>query len=121
MASIFVSRWDVAVKDRVPGPLQNRLGIAIAARTYAAARIVKSPVFGANDADIVALSADPERDDSTAFARRAFTEAVRDDVRPGGRASVRRLRETLDALEQFAGPSHTAALQAIQLGRAAGA
>src|SRR6185437_13806126 len=30
VASIFVSRWDVAVKDKVPTQLRNRLGIAIA-------------------------------------------------------------------------------------------
>ena len=34
VASIFVSRWDVAVKDKVPQTLRNRLGIAIAKRTY---------------------------------------------------------------------------------------
>jgi transaldolase len=38
VASIFVSRWDVAVKDKVAGPLRNRLGIAIARRTYQAYR-----------------------------------------------------------------------------------
>ncbi|HSN34560.1 MAG TPA: transaldolase [Ideonella sp.] len=38
VASLFVSRWDVAVKDRVPPPLRNRLGIAIAMRTYRAYR-----------------------------------------------------------------------------------
>src|SRR5580692_10913797 len=38
VASIFVSRWDVAVKDRVPAALSNRLGIAIARRTYRAYR-----------------------------------------------------------------------------------
>lgn len=38
VASLFVSRWDVAVKDRVPPSLHNRLGIAIAARTYEACR-----------------------------------------------------------------------------------
>jgi len=36
VASIFVSRWDVAVKDKVPQALRNRLGIAIAKRTYKA-------------------------------------------------------------------------------------
>jgi transaldolase len=35
-ASLFVSRWDVAVKDKVPAELRNRLGIAIARRTYKA-------------------------------------------------------------------------------------
>jgi transaldolase len=38
VASLFVSRWDVAVKDKVPAALRNRLGIAIAARTYKAYR-----------------------------------------------------------------------------------
>ncbi len=38
VASIFVSRWDVAVKDKVPGELRNRLGLAIAGRTYKAYR-----------------------------------------------------------------------------------
>jgi transaldolase len=36
VASLFVSRWDVAVKDKVPSELKNRLGIAIAQRTYKA-------------------------------------------------------------------------------------
>ncbi len=34
--SLFVSRWDVAVKDKVPGELRNRLGIAIAKAAYKA-------------------------------------------------------------------------------------
>jgi transaldolase len=38
VASLFVSRWDSAVKDRVPADLHNRLGIAIAMRTYRAWR-----------------------------------------------------------------------------------
>lgn len=39
VASIFVSRWDVAVKDKVQGEFRNnRLGIAIAMRTYKAYR-----------------------------------------------------------------------------------
>jgi transaldolase len=36
VASLFVSRWDVAVAKTVPPALQNTLGIAIAGRTYAA-------------------------------------------------------------------------------------
>ncbi|MEC5409892.1 transaldolase [Paraburkholderia sp. MPAMCS5] len=44
VASIFVSRWDVAVKDKVPPPLHNRLGIAIAKRAYQAYReLLASP------------------------------------------------------------------------------
>ena len=38
VASVFVSRWDAAVKDRGPAALHNRLGIAIAMRTYKAYR-----------------------------------------------------------------------------------
>jgi len=36
VASLFVSRWDKAVADKVPAALRNRLGIAIAQRTYVA-------------------------------------------------------------------------------------
>ena len=36
VASLFISRWDVAVTGKVPDALINRLGIAIAQRTYKA-------------------------------------------------------------------------------------
>lgn len=38
VASLFVSRWDVAVAGKVPADLTNQLGIAIAKRTYRAYR-----------------------------------------------------------------------------------
>jgi transaldolase len=38
VASVFVSRWDAAVLGKVPNALNNKLGIAIANRTYKAAR-----------------------------------------------------------------------------------
>ncbi len=38
VASIFVSRWDVAVKDKVSAQYRNRLGIAVAMHTYEAYR-----------------------------------------------------------------------------------
>jgi transaldolase len=38
VASIFVSRWDVAVKDLAPASLRNQLGIAISRRSYRAYR-----------------------------------------------------------------------------------
>ncbi len=38
VASVFVSRWDAAVAGKVPAALNNQLGIAIAKRTYKAAR-----------------------------------------------------------------------------------
>ena len=34
VASLFVSRWDVAVADKAPESLRNQLGIAIAEETY---------------------------------------------------------------------------------------
>ena len=36
VASVFVSRWDVAVASKVPPALVNRLGVAIGQRTYKA-------------------------------------------------------------------------------------
>ncbi len=46
VASIFISRWDVAVKDRVPAALSNRLGIAVARRAYRAYReLLDSPAW----------------------------------------------------------------------------
>jgi transaldolase len=38
VASIFVSRWDAAVSGKAPRELTNRLGIAVAQRTYRAYR-----------------------------------------------------------------------------------
>ncbi len=38
VASIFMSRWDVAVADEVPDELRNRLGLAIGFRAYRAYR-----------------------------------------------------------------------------------
>jgi transaldolase len=38
VASLFVSRWDVALSSKVPTELTNRLGIAVAQRAYRAYR-----------------------------------------------------------------------------------
>jgi transaldolase len=44
VASVFISRWDVAVANKVPEKLRNQLGIAIAKRTYkAASALLSSP------------------------------------------------------------------------------
>ncbi len=44
VASVFISRWDAAVMGKVPDDLRNQLGIAIAKRTYKAARaLLTSP------------------------------------------------------------------------------
>ncbi len=42
VASMFVSRWDGAVKDKVPEALRNQLGLAVSKRTYKAYRSVLS-------------------------------------------------------------------------------
>ena len=38
VASLFVSRWDVAANETIPARLRNRLGIAVAMQTYQAYR-----------------------------------------------------------------------------------
>jgi transaldolase len=44
VASVFISRWDNAVASKTPEKLHNQLGIAIAKRTYKAARaLLASP------------------------------------------------------------------------------
>src|SRR6185369_15322439 len=44
VASVFISRWDKAVMGRVPEALRDRLGIAVAQRTYKAYRdLLDSP------------------------------------------------------------------------------
>ena len=44
VASLFVSRWDVAVTDTVQEPFRNRMGIAVALRAYTAYRhLLASP------------------------------------------------------------------------------
>jgi transaldolase len=46
VASLFISRWDVAVAGKVPAPLVNRLGIAIGQRSYKAyCDLVASPRY----------------------------------------------------------------------------
>jgi transaldolase len=36
VASVFISRWDAAVAGKVPGALENQLGLAVARQTYQA-------------------------------------------------------------------------------------
>src|SRR5579885_1699856 len=44
VASVFISRWDTPVADKVPEKLRNRLGIAIGQRTYKSYRdLLASP------------------------------------------------------------------------------
>ena len=42
VASVFISRWDTAVADKVPESLRGELGIAVANRTYKAYRSLLS-------------------------------------------------------------------------------
>ena len=58
VASLFVSRWDKAVSDKAPPELRNRLGIAIAGRTYRGYReLLASPRWRA----LAAAGARPQR------------------------------------------------------------
>jgi transaldolase len=58
VASLFVSRWDRAVSGTVPAELQNRLGIAIAGRTY---RTYRELLASARWRKLVAAGARPQR------------------------------------------------------------
>jgi transaldolase len=58
VASLFVSRWDVAVKDQVAPGERNRLGIAVARRTYKAYRELLDSVRWQR---LVAAGARPQR------------------------------------------------------------
>ena len=58
VASLFVSRWDVAVKLDVPAEYRNRLGIAISKRAYKAYRdLLASPRWQ----QLAAAGAHPQR------------------------------------------------------------
>jgi transaldolase len=58
VASVFISRWDKAVQDKVPAALRGRLGIAIAGRTYRAYReLLNSP----RRRELAAAGARPQR------------------------------------------------------------
>ena len=58
VASLFVSRWDKAVSDKVPAALRNRLGIAVGQQCYAAYRaMLNSPRWKA----LAAAGAAPQR------------------------------------------------------------
>jgi transaldolase len=58
VASVFVSRWDRAVADKVPAELQNRLGLAVMGQTYQAyCDLLESPRWKR----LEALGAIPQR------------------------------------------------------------
>ncbi len=58
VASLFISRWDVAVAGKVPEALKDKLGIAIAQRAYKAYRdLLASPRWQA----IIAKGFNPQR------------------------------------------------------------
>jgi len=58
VASVFISRWDKAISTRVPTELHNKLGIAIAQRTFQAyVELLASPRFQ----KLAALGAQPQR------------------------------------------------------------
>lgn len=58
VASIFISRWDVAIKDAVDATLHNRLGLAIAGRTY---RLYRELIKSARWKKLATAGASPQR------------------------------------------------------------
>jgi transaldolase len=58
VASVFISRWDKAVLDKVPASLRGRLGIAIAGRTY---RAYRELLNSARWRELAAAGARPQR------------------------------------------------------------
>jgi transaldolase len=58
VASLFISRWDVAVSGKVPDALRDKLGIAIATRAYKAyCELLQTPRWKA----IIAKGYNPQR------------------------------------------------------------
>jgi len=58
VASVFISRWDVAVMGKVPEELRDELGIAVAMRTYKAYRdLLATPRWR----NIIAAGYNPQR------------------------------------------------------------
>ena len=58
VASVFISRWDVAIKDTAPAHLRNRLGVAVAGLAYQAyCELLASPRWRA----LAAAGALPQR------------------------------------------------------------
>ena len=86
VASMFISRWDKAVMGKVPKELQDRLGIAIAKRTYKAYRDLlasprwrKLPVAGAQPQRLLWASTgtkDPEPPMSSTSRRSAAPDTI---------------------------------------------
>ncbi|MDE2154747.1 MAG: transaldolase [Xanthomonadaceae bacterium] len=58
VASLFISRWDVASNGKLPGPLHNRLGIAVARQTY---RAYRELLASARWQKLAAAGAQPQR------------------------------------------------------------
>ncbi|GAC1631151.1 MAG: transaldolase [Nevskia sp.] len=58
VASVFISRWDTAVRDQVPAELNNTLGLAIGQQCYAAYRaLLSSPRWQ----QVIQAGAQPQR------------------------------------------------------------
>lgn len=58
VASVFISRWDAKVADKVPAELRNRLGLAVAALTY---RDYRALLDGARMQKLMNAGARPQR------------------------------------------------------------
>jgi transaldolase len=58
VASLFISRWDTAAADKVPAAFRNRLGIAMAMRTY---KVYRELLTSARWQKLAAAGARPQR------------------------------------------------------------
>ena len=58
VASVFVSRWDGAVKDALPAALQNRLGLAMMGRCH---RVYRERLASARWQKLIAAGVAPQR------------------------------------------------------------
>ena len=123
VASLFISRWDVAVGGKVPAELTNRLGIAVGQRTYKAylraARLAALPARGQRRRPRPAPAVGQHRHQGPEGLRHPLCEGARRALhgqhhagghaqglrrsrrgRPGARAGRRRLRDGSRRLRQ---------------------
>ncbi len=87
--SLFVSRWDVAVKQEAALPLRNRLGIAIAMRIFKAHCEVVIEEFRREGVDDDAPAARLQREGVDAFATSWHALLARIREKCSARASSR--------------------------------
>ena len=119
VASLFVSRWDVAVAEKVPQPLRNQLGIAVGRKTLESYQwLIASPrwqrVFneGARPQRLLFASTgtkDPEASDTlyvealaAPFTVNTMPEATLNALAEHGTIGANSLLSNMDVIANFA-------------------